>query len=235
MLQTAGPRSLFPSAPHTRGLQGGSQEPWAGPAEASAGQPSRGLGTGGPGVVGLDSLPCVGTALLGAPWADTRGEPITLPHKTHLLCDRTWPVRGCETQGPAGRAHEGRGWGQGAGAATSLAPRAVPGPAWSWRASAAELWLQQARPMAPRMHPRPPPPPPAAPGEACPPGRAARMERKPIRRQPLRQCLVFLSQGRGPPGAAPRCPHPTHVVGVTCCRCPPPGRPLTTPAAGTPA
>lgn len=48
----------------------------------------------------------------------------------------------------------------------------------------------------------PAPPPPAAPGEACPPGRAARVEWKPIRRQPLRQRLAFLSRGRGPPGPA---------------------------------
>ena len=72
--EAAGPCSLFPSAPHTRGLQGGLRSPWAGPAEASAGQPCGGLGTGAPGAVDLDSLPCVGTALLGAPWADARGK-----------------------------------------------------------------------------------------------------------------------------------------------------------------
>ena len=84
--EAAGPCSLFPSAPHTRGLQGGLRSPWAGPAEASAGQPCGGLGTGAPGAVDLDSLPCVGTALLGAPWADARGEPITLPPKTPIYC-----------------------------------------------------------------------------------------------------------------------------------------------------
>lgn len=64
-------------------------------------------------MVDLDSLPCVGTALLGSTWADTRGEPITLPQNP--CCVTCVASAGCETQGPAEPMKEG--WGQGAGAA----------------------------------------------------------------------------------------------------------------------
>lgn len=168
--------------------------------------------------VDLDSLPC-GDSPAGSTLGRRSGRALHAAPQDPIYC-------------ATAQAREGRGWGRGLGQPLSR----HLGQCWVLPGVRGPLPLSYG---CSKPGPWPPgciPDPPAAPGEARPPGKAARMERKPIWRQPLRQRLVFLSQGQGPPGAAPHCPHPTHVAGVARCRCPPLGWPLTAPpATGTPA
>lgn len=126
-------------------------------------------------------------------WA-TSGEPITLPKTPYCVTARGQ----CrpETQGPAGRAHEGGAGGR--GQPLSLRSGSAR-PCLELRSPAAEHGCSKPGPWPPGHIPAPPPPP-AAPGEACPPGRAARWSGNPSGGSP--PPAPGLSR-RGPPGPGP--------------------------------